>query len=46
MERQLGLKCKGTTGGLHPNHKYHGKQVRKGVQPSTKETKEIPSDDK
>jgi len=47
MERQLGYKCKGTAGGQYPNRKYHGQQVRKeGVQPSTKDTKEIPSDDK
>jgi len=46
MERQLGYKRKGTAGGRYPNRTYHGQQVRKeGVQPSTKETKEIPSDD-
>jgi len=47
MERQLGYECKATAGVRYPNHKYHGQQVRKeGVQPSTKEAKEIPSDDK
>jgi hypothetical protein len=46
MERQLGYKRKGTAGGQYPNRKYHGQQLRKeGVQPSTKETKEISSDD-